>query len=315
MAALNPHLVRMSAVLLTAALALIARATPAQVVLPWEITVAEIEAGRLRNLAERLSKQNLLYQLRLGDVRKVELVETASQVDGILRALQQGSPSHSVPRPFTSAIKAQLRKTDAAWGPLRRIAVATPYDQLRVSREFIEPADRRGDPLLIRYFDDLTQLFLKEVDVLLRLYNDACIETGLEICQTARESGYVAMLIERATKQAVYVVAGIEVEQNKRRLRSTVRDYLVVREANDQSPFYGAALDPERGPSARAARELLASLREDWDALEVQVGILAAGDERNFDLDQLLAIQTRLVDKVERLTAALVRYASFAYGS
>ena len=43
--------------------------------------------------------------------------------------------------------------------------------------------------------------------------------------------------------------------------------------------------------------------------------ILSAGDEQNFDLQQLLTVQARLVNKVERLTGALVRYASFAYGS
>jgi hypothetical protein len=43
--------------------------------------------------------------------------------------------------------------------------------------------------------------------------------------------------------------------------------------------------------------------------------MLAAGDEENFDLRDLLRIHARLVAKVERLTAALVRYASFAYGT
>ena len=64
-----------------------------------------------------------------------------------------------------------------------------------------------------------------------------------------------------------------------------------------------------------AAGKLLVSLREDWDAMEVQFAILSAGDEQNFDLRRLLATQTRLVEKVERLTAALVRYASLTYGS
>ena len=42
-------------------------------ILPWEIVVAQIETGRLRNFAERLAKQNLLFQLHLGETRKSDL--------------------------------------------------------------------------------------------------------------------------------------------------------------------------------------------------------------------------------------------------
>jgi len=38
-------------------------------------------------------------------------------------------------------------------------------------------------------------------------------------------------------------------------------------------------------------------------------------DDENFDTQRMLTIQARPVNKVERLTAALVRYASMAYGS
>jgi hypothetical protein len=67
--------------------------------------------------------------------------------------------------------------------------------------------------------------------------------------------------------------------------------------------------------SARAAGELLDSLRSDWDAMQNQFKLLAAGDESNFDLPAMLVVHDRLVDKVERMAAALVRYASLAYGS
>ena len=147
------HDMRLWAALLPAAIAFVAGPVSAQV-LPWEVTVAEIEAGRLRNLAQRLTKQNLLYQLHLGNVRKEQLVETVSQIDGTIRSLEKGNPSQTIPAPWTPEIRDQVRKVDAAWGPVRRIAVATPYDQLRVSREFLPAQDRpRGpaaDPLLRR---------------------------------------------------------------------------------------------------------------------------------------------------------------------
>ncbi len=300
--------------LTAAALVLIAGSAPAQI-LPWEFTVAEIEAGRLRNFAQRLSKQNVLYQLHLGDVRKSDLVKTVAQVDRVLESLEQGSPSYSIPAPWTPALREQLSNVDAAWGPLRQIAVASPYEQIRVSRQFMPAESHLGDPLLIRYFDALSLDFVAESEKLLDLYHEECVKTGLEVCATARTSGYAAMIIERATKEAVYLVAGIETAQNRARMQATIKAYHEVRRANNESPFFAAALDPKRGASAKAAGQLLMSLREDWDAMQAEFTILAAGDEENFDLRRLLAIQGGLVDKVERLTAALVRYASLTYGT
>ena len=84
---------------------------------------------------------------------------------------------------------------------------------------------------------------------------------------------------------------------------------------NNTSEFFRVALNPERGVSAKAAGELLKALREDWSVMEDQFTILSAGDEKNFDLRILLLTQSKMVNKVERLTAALVRYANLAYGS
>ena len=63
--------------MLLAAVLVLATSTATAQILPWEVTVAEIETGRLRNLAQRLSKQYVLYQLHLGEVRKDDLIATA----------------------------------------------------------------------------------------------------------------------------------------------------------------------------------------------------------------------------------------------
>jgi hypothetical protein len=305
---------RLKAVFTTAVLLLAASAAPAQN-LPWEVAIAEIEAGRLRNLAQRLSKEYVLYQLHLGGVQKSDLIATATRIDRIVESLEQGNLPHSIPAPWTRALGEQVRRVDGAWGPLRQIAIASPYDTIRVTRQFVPLESRRGDPLLIRYFDDLSLDLVTESEKLLAAYHEECLKTGLEVCPTAQTSGYAAMVIERAAKEAVYVVAGINPDQSRARLKGTIEAYQQVRRANNESAFFASALDPERGVSARAAGQLLVSLRHDWDAMEAQFVILAAGDEQNFDLRRLLETQARLVEKVERLTAALVRYASMAYGS
>ncbi|MGH0028856.1 MAG: type IV pili methyl-accepting chemotaxis transducer N-terminal domain-containing protein [Myxococcota bacterium] len=297
-----------------ALLVLLAGPAPAQI-LPWEVTVAEIEAGRLRGLAQRLAKQNLLYQLRLGEVRKPDLIETSDRIDRVIASLEKGSPSYSVPAPWTPEIRAQLAKVDAAWGPMRRIATASAYDTFRVSREFVPREDRRGDPLLLRYFDRLADALVEESEVLLAIYHDECEKTGLEVCPVARDSGYASMLMERAAKEAVKVIADIDGDASRKQLNATIEAYRELRIENQKSPFFAAAIDPTRGLSAQAAGELLESQRSDWDAMQAQFRLLAAGDEENFDLPGMLLIHERLVDKTERVTAAFVRYASLAYGS
>jgi hypothetical protein len=296
------------------AFALVAGPAPAQI-LPWEVNVAEVEAGRLRDVGERLCQQFVLYQLHLGDVRKSDLVETAARIDRLIESLERGSPSQSIPPAWTPTLRKQIRQLEASWEPLRRIAVAGPNEFYRVMREFVPTESRRADPLSLGYVDDLTQAFIAQSEKLLDDYNQECVKTGLEICPTAQLSGLTAMLVERATKEAIYVVADIDRTESRKRLKQTIEAYLEQRRAYNSNPLFAAVLDPERGASARAAGELLASLRLDWDAMQMQFETLDAGDDKNFDLQALLDRQEILVDKIQRFTAVIVRYASLAYGT
>jgi hypothetical protein len=306
---------RRSVTVLAAVSTLIMAPSATGQILPWEVTIVEIEAGRLRHLAQRLNKENVLYHLRVGNVTKEDMMKTAADIDKIILNLEEGVPARSIPAPWTKAVRKQVDRVDSAWSPLRAIAVASPYEQLRVAQEFIPRESRRGDPLLLRYFDGLTEELVKESEQLISAYDTECMKTGLEVCATARSSGYAAMLIERATKEAVFVVAGIDTKASRKQLRKTIDAYVETQRINNESPFFRTALNPERGISAKAAGQLLGSLRGDWDVMQDQFTILAAGDESNFDLRVLLGAQSRMVDKVERLTAALVRYANVAYGS
>jgi len=245
-------------------------------VLPWETVVAEIEAGRIRSLSERLSKENLLYQMHLGGVRRDDLVATAGRIDRVVETLRRGSPSYSIPEPWTPALREQVDRVERAWEVVRSIAVADPYRFL--ARDFAPRVNRAADPLLLRYFDDQSQALIAASEALIDLYDAECRKTGLSVCVTAHTSGFAAMVIERATKQAVFLVAGIDSGENRAGLTETLEAYHQIRRANDESPFFAEALDPERGPSAAAARDLLASLRLDWDALAVEFRILASGD-------------------------------------
>jgi hypothetical protein len=314
MPAFTQTLLRSVMVLTVAALLVVSRPIAAQT-LPWEITLAEIEAGRIRHLAQRLNKQNVLFHLHVGGVSKEDVIRTAGSIDEILRDLEEGVPSRSIPSPWTEKIREQVRAVDAAWAPLRSIAIASPYEHLRVAHQFLPRGNRRGDPLLLIYFDGLVEDLVKAANKLVATYDAECRKTGLGVCDAASTTGYAAMLIERAAKEAVYLVANIEPKKNRERLEKTIAAYQEVQQGNNSSTFFKAALDPKRGISAKAAGELLVNLRKDWVVIQDQFTILAAGDEQNFDLRVLLIAENRMVEKVERLTAALVRYANLTYGS
>jgi hypothetical protein len=286
-------------------------------VVGYEISVAQIEAGRVRHLAQRLAKQNVLYQLHLGGVKKSDLVDTSTRIDRVIETLQLGSPGYAVPAPWNQALRVQIQKLDETWGPLRSIATASPYDYLRVSRQFAGPENTAKDPLVIRYFDSLAQDVVDESEKLMSLYDAECRKSGAgaELCVTAASSGYNAMLSEMAIKQAVYIVAGIDVKEQREGLRETMAAYDAARKANEQSPFFAAALSPERGEAGAFARRLLGDVRSDWSEMENEFAILSAGDEKNFDLEGLLRLHSRMVGRIERFTAAMVRYANIAYGS
>ena len=283
--------------------------------LPWEITVAETEVARIRQLAQRLSKENVLFQLHLGDTLKSDMVATAGQIDRILETLEHGAPGYSIPAAWTPELRAQLQRVDAAWGPLRAIALASPYDYFKAGRQFMPLEDRGSDPLLLRHFDDLSLNLIAESEKLLAAYDAECHASGLEFCATARVVGYNAMLVERATKEAALIVAGIDPPENRKHLKATLAAYLEQMEANDRDPTFAAALSPERGRAGKAAAEMLVSLRSDWAEVRAEFNMLGGGDEERFDLRRLLEAQKTLIHKIERFTAVIVQFANVTYGA
>jgi len=91
----------------------------------FEIGISAREAGHLRGLVEKLSKQNVLYRLPLGGTTKQQMQETSAEIDRVIGTLEKGSPAYSVAPPPTEDIRKQLYDVDAEWGGLRRMALAS----------------------------------------------------------------------------------------------------------------------------------------------------------------------------------------------
>jgi hypothetical protein len=275
---------------------------------PYEIGGAQGELGRVRELAERLSKQNVLYQLHLADQRKQDLYDTAAELDRVVELLRKGSAIYTVAAPPSAAIREQIDRVDEAWGPLRRMALASPYDYLRRASEFLPPQQRLGDPLLLRAFDRMSQTLIAEVDRLMALYHEECLKTGYELCELATSYGRPIMLAERIVKDVVFVQAGLDVGKRADRLRQSrdAVDAHIVRIT--QARVLRDAMEPSRGDSGAFTSGLWRSVIEDWGRLRLEIDLAISGRAEEIDLKKVMRIQARLVETWERFTVAMVRY-------
>jgi hypothetical protein len=280
---------------------------------PYEIGGAQQELGRIRALAERLSKQNLFYQLHLADQRKQDLHDTSAELDRVLELLRKGSAVYSIAAPPNPAIRSQIEQVDKAWGPVRRLATASPYDYLRRAYAFMPRKSRLGDPLFIHSFDRMTQALIEEVDRLMALYQEECAKTGYEHCALAATHGIPIMLSERVVKELVLLYAGTDRKNDADRLRET-RDAIDAYYSEvSQMPLFLEVTDPARGDAAAFFSGLWGSIEEDWGRLRPEVDLAIAGRAEEIDIERVLKIQARLVEEWERIAAVMVRFLNAKY--
>ena len=280
---------------------------------PYEIGGAQQELGRMRALTERLSKQNLLYQLHLANQRKQDLHDTAAEMDRVLELLRTGSATYSVAAPPNPEIREQIEQVDKAWGPVRRVALASPYDYLRRANEFMPRRSRLGDPFFIHSFDRMSQALIAEVDRLMALYQVECLKTDYDLCEPASNHGMPMMLAERVVKELVFVYTNPEDESYLKRLRET-RDAIEVQHLGfSQLSIVGEARDSARGDAGTFVSGLWSSINEDWGRLRLGVDLAISGRADEIDLKRVLKIQARIVETWERLIVVMVRYINAKY--
>ena len=284
---------------------------------PYEIGIANRQAGRMRSLAERLSKQNLLYQLHLADVKKSDMHVTANEIDRILEDLRTGSAFYSIAGPPNEAARLQLGVIEKAWFPVRKLALASPYDYLRRAQEFIPPKSPRGDPLIVKSFDEMVGKLIVEVETLMTTYYEECIKTDYRLCDVARRAGQPTMLAERIMKDIVFMHAGIDVKRSAKRLRESTKAFEANWVGFDEADFFRKATDKSRGESGKFIAELRNNIDASWAKLHHEVELALDGrldglvDES--DTAGILRIEQKLVHDFERFTAVMGRFAAGAY--
>ncbi len=272
----------------------------------WEHGGAQLELNRVRMLAQRLSKENMLRQLNLAGRRRSDMIEAAGMVDASLAVLTQGSPGLSVPAPPTLEIRRELEKLDKAWGGLRRVAVASSY-------EYVRGAAERGaaDPLGIQYFD----LLAADVDAQASRVSDAYValceaQGGGQDCRAVAAATGTGVISERMMKELVLVVSGIDASANTKRLAQSRAglDRTLARVSEQES--VQSTIAEARGKRGIVAASMWRGVEDNWRALRPQIDRAIAGDREAVDLGAALAQQQDLLAELQRLSVAVRRFAA-----
>ncbi|MDJ0851479.1 MAG: type IV pili methyl-accepting chemotaxis transducer N-terminal domain-containing protein [Myxococcota bacterium] len=274
-------------------------------VLPrWEYAEAQIELNRIRMLAQRLSKQNALYQLNLANPRKRDAVATADTIDAALVALQQGRPARAIPVPPTAEVRRAIEALDEAWSPLRQLALASPFDYKRGT------APTGADPLLLGRFDQLVSEFDERAVEASEAYLGLCKQEGYPECETVVRATTSGMLSERLVKEAALVVAGLAVDQNSERLRVSIETLSQALALAAGSEQVQSAMSPERGRVGVVVGEVWSDIDANFERLRRALDRVLAGEAGPEDLEGAMRVQELLLTDMQRFSFAVRRFAA-----
>jgi FAD/FMN-containing dehydrogenase len=271
----------------------------------WEYGGVHLQLNRVRLLTERLSKQNLLYQFRLAGEQRGSLVATAAQIDAAMVALIEGSPRLGVPAPATLEIRRQIEEMDSAWGALRSIAVASPF-------EYVRRAAERGasDPLGIRHFEQLASAIYRSAEAVSAEYIALCEQQSIQGCRAVATATASGMLSERLMKEFAFVIAGVDASTNTARLRKSRESLDRTLAAAGREESVQATMSPDRGKSGVVAASIWGEIQSSWQALRGDVDRVIGGEADAVVLDEALARQHALLRDLQRLSVAVRRFAA-----
>jgi len=298
-----------------AAIAMVLFALPASgALLNYEYGAAQGQLGLIRILAERMSKQNLLYQLHLADNEKLEMFKTTQKMDEAITSLRKGDPLAGIPTPPTPEIRARIGELEAAWAPLRDSALASPYEYLRRSREFLIPENRRADPLLMLHFDQVAAGVIAAANAVGKLYDEQCRADEYTHCDLVLRQGRAEMLTERMVKLAILVFTGIGPETTPKELAEARDAYEAMGLTDSAKRLAEQVTAAERGGNGAYMSRLLREITESWGRLRRRVDLVIDGTAEAEDIRQAVRIQELIVADLQLFTVAVTQFARIEQG-
>jgi hypothetical protein len=277
-------------------------AASAEPVAAFEVRAVLAHLGHVRTLAQRIGRQNLLAQTQLAEGQRPAMARSAGEMDALLRMLSEGEVMLSIPAPPTPELTKALEAVDAAWSPLRTLAVSSPYDYPR--RLSLEGHTYAGDPLYVLHADVLASDLDERTVVALNGYQGFCKSRGFADCGIDSTTSAPGAL-ERLAKSAVFVFAEIDPDARRKQLRAARDECARILEASIDSPRARAAMSPVHGTSGELIGDIAGRIEEDWEILRSQVDRLLEGQD-GVDLAQLLETQSELLYSLQRLATAQI---------
>jgi len=297
------------------ALALALGAIPASgALLNYEYGGAQGQLGLIRVLAERMSKQNLLYQLDLTERQRLDIAGTVQTVEEAIASLRNGDPLAGIPRPPTDEIRNRIAELEAAFAPLRDSALASPLGYLRRSRQFLPLQNRRDDPLLILYFDRVASNVIDAADAVANLYDAQCRADEYTHCDLVLRQGRAEMLTERMVKQAILVFTGIDPKTTPKHLVEARDGYEAMGLSDSAQELVQRVTAAERGNEGSYTGRLLREINQSWGELRRRVDLVIEGDAAEEDVLEAVRLQELMVSDLQLFTATVTRFARIDEG-
>jgi hypothetical protein len=282
--------------------------------LNYEYGAAQGQLGVIAVLAERMSKQNLLYQLHLDDRQKLEMIETVKIMDDAIATLRKGDPLAGIPVPPTEEILSHIDALETAWAPLRASALSSPLEYLRRSQELMAAQNRRSDPLLMLYFDEVASGVISAVDAIEKLYDAQCRADAYTHCDLIVRQGRAEMLTERMVKQAILVFTGIDPKTTPKHLVEVRDAYEAMGSTQGAQRLVEQMTAAEREGKADYMGGLLREINQSWIRLRRRVDLVIDGTAREDDILQAVRIQELIVSDLQHFTAAITQFARYERG-
>jgi hypothetical protein len=280
--------------------------------LRYEYSGAQRQLARVRMMTERLTKENLLYQLYFAD-RRHDVVETIHVIDSSLRLLREGAPLLGVPKPPNQAIRDQLAQLEAAWSPVRDSALTNPYN--RRQRQFSVRRGKQFDAVLLLFFDDMAARVHEAADQASKLYLEECKKDAYDYCELDRRAGDAHLLSEQVTKDAIFLFADVEPEVTHERLTTRLA---ALDTALNPPPaarrFIEEAMASTRGEAGEYVTVLQRDIQQAWPPLRRNVELVMDGEAERANLLDLLRIQRELAENLDRMTVVMTRFAFLEEG-
>ncbi len=265
-----------------------------------ETRVATESSGKLRMLFQRASRQYVMFQYGVGNlaITKQPLLETVEEIGLILRRLQSPDTPAGSAASASPEVNSQLKLVVEKWDRLYKIYTYQPY-KLFQAKELLPPAVRKQDPVLVRYVDRLTRELLAEADLLGDAYVRYCESTGSTRCGgRVREIGTQMLLVESVTNNLLFAVLDIDQAERRKRLRERTEELEASLAAAGTPGYYG------ENPSMLIP-PVLETISAYWQQMKTLVDLGLKGDQDEFDIDQLLRSQQRLIEEILHLTSLL----------